>query len=97
MKRGIGVLKFALVLAVGGLMAGCAGGGSGGMNVSSAGGNCSSLRAELARLDARGLPGIIEAKNAGRKMSAKKNQLIARYNAVLDSYLSSKCHVKKSA
>jgi len=86
------VLKVAACFVVAGLMAGCAGAGD--MQMASAGGNCSSLRKELAQLDRRGLPSIIEAKNAGRKVSSKKQSLINRYNSVLNSYLSSKCHAK---
>jgi len=106
MKRGLSVirtgilgtnlLKITLALAIGGPIAGCAGpGGGGGIMVASIGGNCASLRKELGRLDARGVPSIIEAKNAGRRVSAKKQRLINRYNAVLDSYLANKCHVKR--
>ncbi len=91
--RGIRAINLALCLALGGLLTGCAGGGGGTM-VSSVGGNCKTLRKELSRLDSRGVPSLIEAKNAGRKVSAKKRKLIDRYNSVLDSYLSSKCHVK---
>jgi len=100
MKRGISklnmrTLNVVVCLAVGGLMAGCAGGGSGGMQMASVGGGCESLRKELAGLDARGVPSIIEAKNAGRSVSSKKQALIDRYNSVLNTYLSSKCHAKR--
>lgn len=100
MRRGLSalnirVLNFSLIIAVGSFVAGCAGGGAGGYQVASVGGNCASLRKELGRLDARGVPSLIEAKNAGRKVSSKSRSLINRYNSVLDSYLSSKCHVKR--
>ena len=94
MKRGIGLLNIVIVIAISGFAAGCAGGG-GGMQLASVGGNCASLRKELAGLDRRGVPSIIEAKNSGRRVSSSKQKLINRYNSVLNSYLSAKCHAKR--
>lgn len=109
MKRGLGVtksgglstsifdmrvIKLTASLIIGGFAAGCAGGG--GMQMASAGGgSCSSLRSELSRLDSRGVPSIIEAKNAGKRVSSKKQALINRYNSILNTYLSAKCHAKR--
>ena len=95
MKRGIKLLNIAVCIGIGGLMAGCAGGGGGGMQLASAGGSCGSLRKELAGLDRRGVPSIIEAKNNGKRVSASKQKLINRYNSILNSYLSAKCHAKQ--
>ena len=95
MKWGIGLLNIVIVIAISGFVAGCAGGGGGGMQLASVGGNCSSLRKELAGLDRRGVPSIIEAKNSGKRVSSSKQKLINRYNSVLNSYLSAKCHAKR--
>jgi len=95
MKRGIKLLNITVCIAIGGFVAGCAGGGGGGMQLASAGGGCASLRKELASLDSRGVPSIIEAKNNGKRVSSSKQKLINRYNSILNSYLSAKCHAKQ--
>jgi hypothetical protein len=44
------------------------------------------------RLVARGVPGKIEAANAGRRLSAKSRAEVDRYNALLGQYLGARCH-----
>lgn len=80
------------------LIAGCANeGGSGygdpGARALPSGESCKSIRAELNRMDARGVPSKVEAVNAGRRVSSKDRELADRYNSLLNSYLGARCHV----
>ena len=54
--------------------------------------SCGSIRAELRKLDNRGVPSKVEAVNAGRRVSAKDKQLADRYNQLLNNYLGARCH-----
>lgn len=53
---------------------------------------CNSARAELAQLDRRGTRSKIEAVSSGRKVSAKDQQEVDRYNYLLNVYLGARCH-----
>ncbi|CFX37980.1 conserved exported protein of unknown function [Candidatus Filomicrobium marinum] len=91
-------MKFLVVAAAAMLIAGCANeGGSGygdpGARALPAGESCKSIRAELNRMDARGIPSKVEAVNAGRSVSSKDRELANRYNSLLNSYLGARCHV----
>lgn len=55
--------------------------------------SCSETRRELDQLDARGVPAQIEAANAGKKLSAKQQANVDRYNRLLQSYLGARCHI----
>lgn len=85
--------------AVATLIAGCASDGSSsgygdpGAKPLPYGQSCSSIRAELNRLDARGVPSKVEAVNAGRRVSEKDRELADRYNTLLNQYLGARCHV----
>lgn len=85
------------VLAVGGLMAGCAAqgapGGDPGARPLPQGYTCQSVRAELNKLDARGVQSKVEAVNAGRKVSPQDKADADRYNQLLNFYLGGRCHV----
>lgn len=90
--------KLLIVAAVAALVAGCANeGGSGygdpGAKALPAGESCKSIRAELNRMDARGVPSKVEAVNAGRRVSGKDRELADRYNTLLNQYLGARCHV----
>jgi len=75
-------------------LAGCAGGGAtGGPGAKLAGNQCTNLRAELNKMDSRGVPSLIEAKSAGKKMSAQQDGDISRYNSLLEQYLKGQCQV----
>jgi outer membrane biogenesis lipoprotein LolB len=75
-------------------LAGCSSSGSGPTKIGFTGGqDCRSARAELNKLDAMGVPGKIEAQQSGRKVSAEAQQQIARYNALLESYLGNQCQL----
>jgi hypothetical protein len=75
-------------------LAGCAANeGSSGAASLPYGSSCGSIRAELRRLDDRGVPAKVEAVNAGRRVSAKDRELADRYNTLLNQYLGARCHV----
>ena len=76
-------------------VSGCAGdGGAGpggpGVNASA---SCRETRHELDRMDARGVPSLIEASNAGKKLSSRQQGDVDRYNRLLKVYLGSRCHL----
>lgn len=54
-------------------------------------GQCSQLRADLNAMDKRGVPGMIDARNNGKKYGAAQDAEINRYNQVLDQYLGGQC------
>lgn len=56
-------------------------------------GNCQEYRAELNKLDSRGVPAHIESANAGKKLSASQRADVDRYNGLLQKYLGSRCHL----
>jgi hypothetical protein len=78
------------VVAVTVSLTGCTGGG--GSFGSASPQSCKKLRIEMNRLVARGVPGKIEAANAGRRLSAKSRAEVDRYNALLGQYLGARCH-----
>jgi hypothetical protein len=57
------------------------------------GNNCQTVRAELTRLDQQGVPGKIEAQQAGRKLSPEAAQQVSRYNSLLQEYLGNQCQL----
>lgn len=89
-------LKWSLcdVLAACLVVAGCAGEDAAarvdpGARVLAAGETCESLRGELNRLDARGVPALFERS----KVSTTQKADIDRYNHLLNQYLGARCHV----
>jgi hypothetical protein len=52
---------------------------------------CAQLRADLNSMDKRGVPGMIDARNNGKKYGAQQDAEISRYNQVLDQYLGGQC------
>ncbi|MBL8565644.1 MAG: hypothetical protein JNM89_08010 [Hyphomicrobiaceae bacterium] len=78
------------------LLAGCAGGTSGGdpgAGSLPSGKSCKDVRAELDKLDARGVPSRIEAAGAGKKLPPGQKEEVDRYNALLAQYLGARCHL----
>ena len=55
--------------------------------------SCQSVRAELNRLDAKGIRSKVEAASSGRKMSAQVQDEVDRYNYLLNVYLGARCHI----
>jgi hypothetical protein len=59
-----------------------------------AGGNdCQSVRGELRRLDAMGVPGQIQAQQSGQHVSAETSARINQYNGLLEQYLGNDCQL----
>ena len=76
------------------IAAGCAGNADPGVKTGARDtGSCRETRSELDRLDRRGVPGWIESANAGKKLSAKQQADVDRYNRLLQVYLGSRCHL----
>jgi hypothetical protein len=77
-------------------LAGCASGGSGGGPTSKAlanGESCSSVKSQLNKLDAKGVPSSVQAQAAGKKISAQQKADADLYNRLLNDYLGARCHV----
>lgn len=74
-------------------VAGCATGNDPGGSSLPLGENCKSIRAQLNRLDNKGVPSLIEAKNAGKKLSGPQRADVDAYNRLLNQYLGARCHV----
>jgi hypothetical protein len=55
--------------------------------------SCQSIRAELNRMDARGVPSKVEASTRGQKLNAQSQADVDRYNQLLNYYLGARCHV----
>ena len=85
-----GRLMAALVLAA--LVSGCAGGGGGGGAGLPSGESCSSVRAKLNRLDAKGVPAYVEAQSQGKKLAGQQKADADAYNNLLNQYLGARCH-----
>lgn len=87
---------FAGLACVGMLLAGCAGGGTGGDPGAMAmpgGQSCQSVRAELNRLDAKGTQSKVEAAGRGARLAPAAQADVDRYNQLLNVYLGARCHV----
>ena len=57
------------------------------------GGSCQSVRTELRKLDAAGVPGQIQAQQAGHAVSSDAKSRINQYNALLEQYLGNDCQL----
>ena len=55
--------------------------------------SCQSVRAELNRLDAKGIRPKVEAASAGKSLPAGARDDVDRYNYLLNVYLGARCHV----
>lgn len=89
--NGLIVLKLIGVLAVSSVLAGCAGGNAGAGGLPS-GESCSSIKAKLSRLDAKGVQGSVEAQSRGQKLSGQQKADADAYNSLLNQYLGARCH-----
>ncbi len=97
MVRG-GAFRLARLGAIGTAVAlsGCASGGGGGSPGGKAlanGETCSSVKSQLNKLDARGVPASVQAQSAGKKSSAQQKADADLYNRLLNDYLGARCHV----
>jgi len=76
------------------LLAGCESSGNGPPSTSLAGSEtCKSIKAQLNKLDAKGVPAYVEAQSRGKKLSAANKADADSYNKLLNDYLGSRCHV----
>lgn len=85
-------LRAVVLVAVAGLaVSGCAGGsaGAGGM---AGGESCGSVRAKIARLDAKGVQSLVQAQAQGKKLSGQQKADADLYNDLLNQYLGARCH-----
>lgn len=96
-QGGGAAVKVVAALVVVGALAGCAAqgapGGDPGARPLPSGQSCQSIRGELNKLDARGVPAKVEAVSAGRRISDKDRADVDRYNQLLNWYLGGRCHV----
>ncbi|MFV0367577.1 MAG: hypothetical protein ACK5KM_03880 [Hyphomicrobiaceae bacterium] len=78
------------------LLAGCAGNADEGPRpvASNAGSakSCGETRRQLDRLDAQGVPALIEASKSGKKLSDSQRDKVDLYNKLLKNYLGTRCH-----
>lgn len=92
-KRNFRRASVALVF---GVLAGCAtedkSGGDPGARPLPAGATCQSLKTEMDRLVNKGVSGLIEGRQAGRKLTPAQNADADRYNELLNYYLGGRCH-----
>jgi hypothetical protein len=92
-----GALRLSMLCALGAAVSigGCAsGGGSGPTSKQLANGEtCSSVKSQLNKLDARGVPSSVQAQAAGKKLSGQQKADADLYNRLLDDYLGARCHV----
>lgn len=79
------------------LLGGCASGGSGPGGPSAKqlanGESCGSIKSQLNKLDARGVPSSVQAQAAGKKISGQQKADADLYNRLLNDYLGARCHV----
>jgi hypothetical protein len=89
--------RFALLGAVGAalIMGGCASGGSSGPTSKALanGETCGSIKQQLNKLDARGVPSSVQAEASGKKLSGQQKADADLYNRLLNDYLGARCHV----
>jgi hypothetical protein len=91
--RAAGIALVAAI-AVSVTIAGCANGpGPPGAMAMPAGQTCQSLRAELTKLDAKGIQSKYDALNRGQRLSPAAQADVDRYNQLLNQYLGAQCHV----
>jgi hypothetical protein len=83
------------VVLLAGTLAGCASGSGGGGGLPM-GESCSSIRGKLNRLDARGVPALVEAQSRGKKLAGQQKADADSYNELLNQYLGARCHEAKT-
>jgi hypothetical protein len=92
-----GAFRLALLGAAGTavLAGGCAsGGGTGPTSKALANGEtCGSIKSQLNKLDAKGVPASVQAQAAGKKISGAQKADADLYNRLLNDYLGARCHV----
>jgi hypothetical protein len=75
------------------LVGGCATGGGPGSGTLAGGATCGSIKAQLNKLDAKGVPTYVEAQSRGKKLPPAQKADADSYNRLLNDYLGARCHV----
>lgn len=89
----IGRQSFVFGIGLAALMLGGCQSGDPGPSAMPYGANCKSVRAQLDKLDGRGVPSRVEAARSGKKLPAAQQVEVDQYNQLLNQYLGSRCHV----
>ncbi len=74
-------------------LGGCASGGDPGARSLANGQSCGSVKSQLNKLDAKGVPAYVEAQSRGKKLGAAQKADADLYNRLLNDYLGARCHV----
>lgn len=89
--------RVALICAAGTAIgvSGCASGSGGGPTSKALanGESCGSVKAQLTKLDQKGVPSAIQAQASGKKISPSQKADADLYNRLLNDYLGARCHV----
>ncbi len=95
--RGLQAATLACAASAAIALGGCASDNGGGSGPPSrplpSGATCASVKADLARLDSKGTPGVIQSMAAGKKVSPAQKADADLYNKLLNDYLGARCHV----
>ncbi len=77
------------------LAGGCASGSNNGPSgkALAKGETCGSIKSQLNKLDAKGVPSSVQALAAGKKIGPAQKADAELYNRLLDDYLGARCHV----
>lgn len=88
-------IGLSVIVALGGLVSGCAGGANGDPGARSlpVGQSCQTIRGELNRLDSKGVPALVERSGSGGKLTPAQKAEADQYNSLLNQYLGARCHV----
>jgi hypothetical protein len=73
-------------------LGGCATGDSPGPRTLANGQTCGSVKSQLNKLDAKGVPAYVEAQSRGKKLAATQKADADLYNRLLNDYLGARCH-----
>ena len=85
-------MKMAAVAAIAAGLAGCGSSGQyGSSGFISGGGDCKALRGEMNKLVNQGVAAKADAVAGGRRLDAKGQAMLDRYNGLLESYLGQQC------
>ena len=92
-----GAMRLSMLCALGAAvsMGGCASGSSNGPTSKQlpSGESCGSIKQQLNKLDARGVPSSVQAQASGKKLSGQQKADADLYNRLLNDYLGARCHV----
>jgi hypothetical protein len=86
----LGPVVIAIALAA--TLSGCSGGGGPGGGSLPMGESCTSIRGKINRLDAKGVPSLVEAQSRGKKLAGQQKADADAYNNLLNQYLGARCH-----